>query len=599
MPDAIVEQPQALILQTEQLSRRFGETVAVGDISFAVRRGERVGVVGADGAGKTTLLQMLAGILDPSSGDCRVFGLDTRRESKIIAARIGYMSQGFTLYDRLSVDENLAFSARIRDVPQDQYLARRNSLLQMAGLTTFTQRPAGTLSGGMRKKLSLCTNLIHEPELLILDEPGLGVDPLSRRQLWEMLDRFQQRQVTSVIATSYMDEAMRCDRVVLLREGQVLADGTPRALQEQLRGRVFSVTFSTSPEPLDDVSVKLRRLQGMRAIQRLPDRLRCVTDADDFKQLAMRELPANTVVTPAEPQLEDLFVLDSRTEVEMDCVEPPAMGNGEQASRFPVAAAKLDADKDRNGVQTQNLSIRFGEFTAVDRINLTIERGELLALLGPNGAGKTTLIRAICGLTAIAEGGAVVGGEAVSLKNRNLRRQIGYMSQKFSLYLDMTAGENLAFFANLYGLSGNTARAAVAWASAVTGLTVPLRTMVGDLSGAIRQRLALAGSILHRPAVLFLDEPTSGIDPASRYRFWEVIRVLASQGMTVAVTTHYLDEAAYCDRLALMMNGRLIAHGSRDALIESLALSPDTDMETLFLTAVARADSASLSEGEG
>jgi ABC-2 type transport system ATP-binding protein len=330
----------------------------------------------------------------------------------------------------------------------------------------------------------------------------------------------------------------------------------------------------------------------MRAIQRLPDRLRCVTDADDFKQLAMRELPANTVVTPAEPQLEDLFVLDSRTEVEMDCVEPPAMGNGEQASRFPVAAAKLDADKDRNGVQTQNLSIRFGEFTAVDRINLTIERGELLALLGPNGAGKTTLIRAICGLTAIAEGGAVVGGEAVSLKNRNLRRQIGYMSQKFSLYLDMTAGENLAFFAN-------TARAAVAWASAVTGLTVPLRTMVGDLSGAIRQRLALAGSILHRPAVLFLDEPTSGIDPASRYRFWEVIRVLASQGMTVAVTTHYLDEAAYCDRLALMMNGRLIAHGSRDALIESLALSPDTDMETLFLTAVARADSASLSEGEG
>ena len=185
----------------------------MGDISFAVRRGERVGVVGADGAGKTTLLQMLAGILDPSSGDCRVFGLDTRRESKIIAARIGYMSQGFTLYDRLSVDENLAFSARIRDVPQDQYLARRNSLLQMAGLTTFTQRPAGKLSGGMRKKLSLCTNLIHEPELLILDEPGLGVDPLSRRQLWEMLDRFQQRQVTSVIATSYMDEAMRCDRV--------------------------------------------------------------------------------------------------------------------------------------------------------------------------------------------------------------------------------------------------------------------------------------------------------------------------------------------------------------------------------------------------
>jgi len=245
------------------------------------------------------------------------------------------------------------------------------------------------------------------------------------------------------------------------------------------------------------------------------------------------------------------------------------------------------------------LSKNFDAVDAVVDANLEVTEGSVHSIIGPNGAGKTTLIRAICGLTAIAEGGAVVGGEAVSLKNRNLRRQIGYMSQKFSLYLDMTAGENLAFFANLYGLSGNTARAAVAWASAVTGLTVPLRTMVGDLSGAIRQRLALAGSILHRPAVLFLDEPTSGIDPASRYRFWEVIRVLASQGMTVAVTTHYLDEAAYCDRLALMMNGRLIAHGSRDALIETLALSPDTDMETLFLTAVARADSASLSEGEG
>lgn len=586
----------ATVLQARELTRRFGKISAVEAINLTVQRGERVGVVGSDGAGKTTLLQMLAGILDPSAGSCQVFGLDTRKQSKAIAARIGYMSQGFTLYDRLSVEENLAFAARIRDVPDDVYQSHRNALLSMAGLADFTQRPAGKLSGGMRKKLSLCTNLIHEPELLILDEPGLGVDPLSRRQLWDMLDRFRQRQITTLVATSYMDEAMRCDRVMLLYDGRLLADATPAALLERLRERVFKITIESRSMALDTIAAILRQMQGIRSLQRLPDSVRCVTDSADFKLQAIRALPAGTVVRPAEPQLDDLFVLDSLS------VEDSLSGVGTLSAadaHKPVADSPVDGslavtgfatDGDQSGVLTESLSVRFDDFIAVDDITLKVERGELLALLGPNGAGKTTLIRAWCGLVALAAGSATVAGEVAGINNRELRRHIGYMSQKFSLYLDMTVGENLAFFANLYGLSGSAARSATTWAAAVTGLNTPLQTMAGGMSGAIRQRLALACSILHRPAVLFLDEPTSGIDPTSRYRFWEVIRGLASAGMTVIVTTHYLDEAAYCDRLALMMNGRLIAHGSRDVMAQTLGLAPDADMEALFLAALAQAD---------
>lgn len=592
----------ATVLQARELTRRFGKISAVDAINLTVQRGERVGVVGSDGAGKTTLLQMLAGILDPSAGSCQVFGLDARKQSKTIAARIGYMSQGFTLYDRLSVEENLAFAARIRDVPDDVYQSHRNALLSMAGLADFTQRPAGNLSGGMRKKLSLCTNLIHEPELLILDEPGLGVDPLSRRQLWDMLDRFRQRQITTLVATSYMDEAMRCDRVILLSEGRLLADAAPAALLEHLRERVFNITIESPSVALDTITAILRQMRGIRSLQRLPDSVRCVTDSADFKLQAMRELPAGTVVKPTEPQLDDLFVLGSLSVEDSFSVADSLSGVGtlstadthkpvaDMSIDVPVAVTGYATNGNHSGVLTKNLSVRFYDFIAVDNITLTVERGELLALLGPNGAGKTTLIRAWCGLVALAAGGATVAGEVVGTNNRELRRHIGYMSQKFSLYLDMTVGENLAFFANLYGLSGSAARSATTWAAAVTGLNTPLQTMAGGMSGAIRQRLALACSILHRPAVLFLDEPTSGIDPTSRYRFWEVIRGLASAGMTVIVTTHYLDEAAYCDRLALMMNGRLIAHGSRDAMAQSLGLAPDADMEALFLAALARAD---------
>ncbi|WP_280554583.1 ATP-binding cassette domain-containing protein [Halomonas sp. 25-S5] len=558
------------------LGRQFGDNVVIEPLDVSVGRGQRVGIVGADGAGKTTLLQMLAGILDPTVGECRVLGFDTRRGAKQIAARIGYMSQGFTLYDRLSVKENLSFAARIRDVPDELYRERSERLLSMSGLGRFTDRPAAKLSGGMRKKLSLCTNLVHEPELLILDEPGLGVDPLSRRHLWTMLDRFRAQGLTMVVATSYMDEAERCDRILLLEQGHVLADGSLKELLRPVAGRVFTVNAGNTGRGLRELSGILAQIDSVHSVQWLPDHLRLVMNTDIAENRLAALLPEGAHLAAAESRLEDLFVL--RTEKR----------TGEQ--QFPELA-RQDRGKEE-GLVVTGLSVRFGHFKAVDRVSFEAPSGELLALLGPNGAGKTTLIRALCGLVAIDEGGARVAGVSSGGGSTALRRQIGYMSQRFSLYLELTPWENLRFFANAYGLAGGAARAAIDWAREVTGLADIPDKLTGDLSSALRQRLALACSLLHRPRVLFLDEPTSGVDPVARYRFWRVIRELAASGMTVLVTTHYLEEAAYCDRLALMLDGRLLAHGSRSSLNHSLGLEADATVETLFTAAIEQTGTA-------
>ena len=568
--------PAAEPIVAKGLGRQFGDNVVIEPLDVSVDRGQRVGIVGADGAGKTTLLQMLAGILDPTVGECRVLGFDTRREAKQVAARIGYMSQGFTLYDRLSVKENLSFAARIRDVPDELYRERSERLLSMSGLGRFTDRPAAKLSGGMRKKLSLCTNLVHEPELLILDEPGLGVDPLSRRHLWTMLDRFRSQGLTMVVATSYMDEAERCDRILLLEQGRVLADGSLEELLRPAAGRVFTVNAGDTGRGLRELSGILAQIDSVHSVQWLPDHLRLVMNADIAENQLAELLPEGTHLAAAEPRLEDLFVL--RTDRRA----------GEQ--QFPELA-RQDRGKEEGLVAT-GLSVRFGHFKAVDRVSFEAPSGELLALLGPNGAGKTTLIRALCGLVAIDEGNARVAGVSSGGGSTALRRQIGYMSQRFSLYLELTPWENLRFFANAYGLAGGAARAAIDWAREVTGLTDIPDKLTGDLSSALRQRLALACSLLHRPRVLFLDEPTSGVDPVARYLFWRVIRELAASGMTVLVTTHYLEEAAYCDRLALMLDGRLLAHGSRSSLNHSLGLEADATVEMLFTAAIEQAGTA-------
>jgi len=527
-----------------------------------------IGVVGADGAGKTTLLQMCSAILDPSEGGCRVFGLDTVSQSAEITARIGYMSQGFTLYDRLTVLENLRLSARLRDVTRDDFARRSKMLLEMAGLSPFVERSAGKLSGGMRKKLALCTNLVHEPRLLLLDEPGLGVDPLSRRQLWDMLEDFRRRGISMVVATSYMDEADRCDRILLLQSGSVLVAGTPEATRRTAAGRVFELATAASETALRSIE----RIPGVYGVQVLPGRIRFQSEAPPQIPDALVTPRLPSVPRPAAPNLEDVFVMHS---------DRLTHGVVDETGRASPPPGRIEA----NGV-----SVSFGSFKAVDRVSLRAEPGSLLALLGPNGAGKSTLIRALCGLVPISDGEAYISGTRVEPRARSVRQQIGYMSQHFSLYADLTLAENLSFFASAYGLDARRAAESIRWASVTTGLQdQPGHTLVSEMSGATRQRLSLACSILHGPSVLFLDEPTSGIDPVSRYRFWRLIRSLARNGMVVVVTTHYLSEADYCDRIGFMHQGRMVAMGSLDELRAETGAPASASTEDIFIAAISQA----------
>jgi ABC-2 type transport system ATP-binding protein len=553
------------VIEAQRLGRRFGQHVAVQDVSLEVRSGEIFGVVGPDGAGKSTLLEMLAAILRPSDGECRVLGEDVRRHAERVQAQVGYMSQGFSLYDRLTVAENIAFAAAIRDVPKDAYAGRKARLLHMAGLERFQDRREGQLSGGMRKKLALCANLIHEPPLLILDEPSLGVDPLSRRELWRILEAAREEGRSIVFATSYMDEADASDRVLLLREGRPLALGPPSELKEAARGRVYEVRTPNASA-------------AERALGQAPEVLSFQKRSSDAFRVQLRAatppVMANAEVRPAEPTMEDAFTV--------------AQSSG-AASPEP-AAAEIVANRPGTRevlVRADRVVRRFGDFLAVDDVTLEVKAGEVLGLLGPNGAGKTTLIRMLCGLLPPTAGAAAVAGLDVARQGEAVRAHIGYVSQRFSLFNDLTAGENLRFFARAYGVAHAELRSRIAWAADRAALVDESGGLVRSLSSAVRQRLALACAIVHHPRVLFLDEPTSGVDPLARFRFWRLISSLAAEGVAVIVSTHYLEEATYCDRLGLMMDGRMIALGALEELKRELGLA-EARVEDVFLGFIGR-----------
>lgn len=570
-------------IDAKGLGRRYGKTWAVRDISLRIARGNIFGLVGPDGAGKTTLLQLLAAILDPSAGHCRVLGFDTVRQAPRVTSRVGYMPQGFTLYERLTVAENLAFAAKTRNVSPSQFTARRQRLLAMAGLTPFLDRAEGALSGGMRKKLALCTNLVHEPPLLLLDEPGLGVDPMSRRELWRMLEAFRGAGATIVFATSYMDEAERCDRLAFLDGGCILAQGSPN----ELRGHAAGAAFQAPADPRSAVEELLMQAPEVIGFQWRPTGIRFTVDPHKgLSAYLRRDLERLGPVAPVAPTIEDVFVVlrggDARR----------VSTSGTQVAPYPIAALH---DQSADRVQTSALTRRFDGFVAVDGVSIDIGAGEIFGLLGANGAGKTTLIRMLCGLLTPSSGMARVAGVDVGAQPDQLRRRIGYMSQRFSLYPDLTARENLNFFASAYGLRRREARDAIHWASAMTDLAGVAEQPVARLSGAVRQRLALACSLLHRPVVLFLDEPTSGVDPLARFRFWRLIGSVAAAGATVIVTTHYLEEAVYCHRLGLMHEGRLIALGDLSSLRAGLPGDAPTDMEGIFLAYIERAGTRSAS----
>lgn len=570
------------VVVTRDLSRRFGSVVALERVSFDIFPGEIFGVVGADGSGKTTLLQMLAAILDPTAGSCEVLGFDSVRQADAVTARIGYMSQGFTLYERLTVEENLEFAAAVRSVAPNLWHTRRERLLKMAGLAAFTDRRSDRLSGGMKKKLALCTNLIHEPRVLLLDEPSLGVDPLSRRELWTLLEDFRRQGAAIVIATSYMDEADRCDRLIFLHEGRALTLGSPGELKKQVAGSVFEI------DTTDPVRVEqgLAAVGSVRGFARLPGKVRFQLDraTAGASPGSLAGLPGARAVAP---QLEDIFTAvapaaDGRTGGTVTAVAPaPSIGPEPAPTALPTTT-----------VHARGITCRFGEFVAVNDVSLDLKAGEVFGFLGPNGAGKTTLIRILCGLQSFQAGEVAVAGLSIPRDAKSLRRRIGYMSQRFSLYPDLTVMENLEFFAGVYELRAAARSAALAWAVETAGLHGLWSRKVNGISGAVRQRLALACSVMHRPRVLFLDEPTSGVDPLSRHRFWRLVHDLAAQGITAFVTTHYLEEAAYCHRLGLMFQGRLIGIGPLAELRTREGMSDASSVEDLFLHVIERAREA-------
>ena len=479
----------ASVITARSLTKRFGETTALEAVDLDVASGEIFGLIGPNGAGKTTLLQLLVGLLDPTAGGAAVLGCDVTRTAPAPRRRIGYVSQEFTLYGALSAEENLDFFADLYGVPAAERRRRKEELLAWSRLAPFRGRRAGRLSGGMQKKLHLCCTLIHAPDVLFLDEPTTGVDPVSRRELWEILHDLVGRGLTLVVATPYMDEAERFDRVALMHRGRILRCAAPAALRASVGA----------------------------------------------------------------PTMEDVFI----------AVVAEADAGGTAPQRRPLGKAPEDGSRgDAVTVRLEELTKRFGDFVAVDHVSLSVRRGEVFGFLGPNGSGKTTTIRMLCGLLAPSEGRGEVLGRDIARQGPGIRSRIGYVSQRFSLYHDLTVGENLAFFGQGYGLPRARLAGRTAAVLEMAGLDGQDRRLARELSSGVKQRLALACALLHEPEIVFLDEPTAGVDPIARREFWSLIGALASAGTTVFVTTHYLDEAEACDRLGLIYKGRLVAVGS-------------------------------------
>ena len=536
-----MEPDASRVLDARGLSRHYGRlhpVQAVRDVSFSVRRGEIFGLIGPDGAGKTSIIQMLAGALRPHGGAASVDGVDVVSNAERVKAIVGYMPQGLgsNLYDSLSVHENIEFFRDLRRLPADVYHANRTALLNATRLAPFLDRRAGQLSGGMRQKLALICTLIHLPDVLLLDEPTTGVDPISRQDFWQIIRRVvAERATTVLLSTSYMDEAERCHRIALMHEGRLIADGTPHTIRERATGRFARVAASPQPRAL----AVLRRRADVKATQVFGDEIHIEFDGElrEIERALVADGVAVQDVAIQAPALEDVFLqLIGRS--------AGADGNGVRFDRVPTSVGT-------SAIDCCDVTRRFGAFTAVDHVDLSIGQGEIFGLLGPNGAGKTTLIKMLCGLLEPSGGTVRVDGA------------IGYMSQRFSLYQDLTVRQNVRLYADLYGVERERYLALMAR----LGLDPFARRLTRDLPTGVRQRVSLLCAVLHRPAIVFLDEPTSGVDPRARRVFWDLIYALSRDaGVTVVVSTHYMDEAVHCDRLALMHESRLVAVGSPRAM---------------------------------
>ncbi len=573
------ENSTEVVLSVRNLRKEFfpkkGPAIqALKGVSLEARSRQVTGLVGADGAGKTTLIRTAAGLIVPTDGTVTVLGLDSVVDTLDIQSRVGYMPQKFGLYQDLTVKENMDLYADLQGVPSSQRKDRYRRLLQMTGLEPYTQRMAGALSGGMKQKLGLACSLIKSPQMLLLDEPTVGVDPISRRELWKIVYELVERDGIGVLlSTAYLDEAERCDHVVVLHEGEKLAEGTPQQFKGRVGQRVALVEPPAGVKPRQIQTSLIGRAHIVDATIR-SGKVRVVTDTYGTQVMA-DALPKQwkATIKNTSSTFEDAFMT----------LIP------HQGKRFQIHNAKEPSHKtvlnEEVVVRTKALHKFFGDFEAVKRLTFEVYHGEIFGLLGPNGAGKSTTFRMLCGLLSASDGEISVAGYDLRHSPSKARSRLGYMAQQFSLYGQLSVQENLSFFGKAYGLGGDRLRFRLEWAFEEFGLGKWRDKAAGQLPGGYKQRLAMAASLLHEPDILFLDEPTSGVDPLARREFWLRINGFAEQGVTVVVTTHFMEESEYCDRMLIMSQGENLAIGTPSE-IRALARSkenPEPTIEDAFI----------------
>jgi ABC-2 type transport system ATP-binding protein len=599
------------ILSVRDVHKRFAPkklppVQALDGVSLEAPRGMLTALVGPDGAGKTTLIRLAAGLLRADSGQLDVLGIDVAKDPQQIQDRISYMPQRFGLYEDLTVGENLDLYADLHGVTREDRATRYPRLMEMTNLGRFTGRLAGKLSGGMKQKLGLACTLVRSPELLLLDEPTVGVDPLSRRELWDIVrDLVDSQGLTVLLSTAYLDEAERCGHVVVLHQGKVLAQGPPGDITAIARDRVFVAELAKGQSPRGAQS---RLLDVPEVIDAVPDggRVRVVlsggADVAGVREAAGagvdRAASAGSAsraglawagdafsavlngarISQVAPRFEDGFMSLLRRVADQEHASAISLDR-------PLAASGADV-----AVRVRNLARKFGNFTAVDHISFDVQRGAIFGLLGPNGAGKTTTFRMLCGLLPATDGELHVAGANVRTARASARAHLGYVAQKFSLYGALTVAENLDFFASAYGLRGSRKSARITWAIEQFELGPHVGEPSGQLPGGFKQRLAMAAALLHEPDILFLDEPTSGADPLARRAFWRRITALAEQGVTIIVTTHFMQEAEYCDRIAIMDAGKVLAEGPPGEIrhLADKQAGEEPSMEDAFIAVVER-----------
>jgi ABC-2 type transport system ATP-binding protein len=573
------------------LSKTYKKTVAVNAVRLSVQRGEIYGLIGPDGAGKSSLMKNIAGVLSFEQGSLKVFevNIDSEAAAEKIKGRLGFMPQGLglNLYGDLSIAENIDFFAQLRQVSPEQLAERKDKLLAMTRLEEFRDRPMKNLSGGMKQKLGLICTLIHNPELVILDEPTTGVDPVSRRDFWAILaELLREHGMTALVSTAYMDEAARFHRLSLMYNGQILADGEPDTICAQAQGSMVELTADSQPEVLKQLKPQFPQLESIGDKIRVFVDKHSVDDAISAVNDQIGGLKTNTIKSyPAE--LEDAFIALLR----QGSLNESTQDNDIARFDRPVADDKSIA------IEAKQLCKDFEAFHSVDHISFQVKQGEIFGLLGANGAGKTTAIKMLTGILPPSAGEGHVAGADMRNAAQTIKERIGYMSQAFSLYLDLTVMENIRLYASIYGVPRAILKQRLDWVIQIAGLAAAIEQLAGSLPMGVRQRLALGCALVHQPEVLFLDEPTSGVDPVGRRHFWEILVHLARvEQVAILVTTHYMSEAEHCDHLALMYAGRVIADDTPGNMIQALQdeagqlLVISTDQPLQALTLLEQAD---------